>query len=61
MYPQFKFDKHVKKCPVKPKSLLPIHGNRVRVCAKRLKWLKQGLRRKIAIEKEVRDCYGYIR
>lgn len=42
MHAQFKLDKHAKKCPVKPKSLLPIHDIRMRVCARWSKWLKQG-------------------
>ena len=46
MYPQFKFGKQVKKCPVKPKSLLPIHDARVRVCAKRLKMVETGTEKK---------------
>ena len=66
MNAKFKLDKHVKKYPVKPpvkpNSLLPVHDFRMRFCAKRLKWLKHwGLRRKIAIEKEIRECYGHMR
>ena len=40
MHAQFKFDKHVQKCPVKPKTtllLLPIHDVRMRFCAKPVK------------------------